>query len=354
MIIYLLYFVCSLFLALLITPQVKRLAVYLGCVDKPILSRKIHTSQMPMLGGLGVFICSVVVIGLIVLAGHWNFDVVPLRFLLAIMLGGIVLMFGGYLDDKFTLPAKISWLFPALAGLIIVSSGIGIGITVLTNPLGGNIPLSGKILGLPLSGLFVWIWIMGMTYTTKLLDGLDGLAAGVALIGGLVMFTLSLTDKIDQPTTATLAIIFVGALAGYLFYAFNPASIFLGEGGSTYLGFFLAVLSVLTGAKIATAVLVMGIPIFDVIWAIIRRIYRKTSPFKADREHLHHLLLDSGLSQRQAVLIFYALSAIFGFMAVFLQSMGKLLALGILLALMVGILGFLASFYKKKQLQVKS
>ncbi len=351
---YLLYFVCSLILGLLITPQVKRLAVYFGCVDKPSLPRKIHSNPIPMLGGLSVFICSIVVIGVIILAGHWNLQVVPLRFLMAIMLGGVVLMVGGYLDDKFTLPAKVTWLFPALASLIIVSSGIGIGITTLTNPLGGSISLAGTILGLPLSGFFVWVWIMGMTYTTKLLDGLDGLAAGVALIGGLVMFVLSLTDKIDQPTTATLAIVFVGALAGYLFYAFNPASIFLGEGGSTFLGFFLAVLAVLTGAKIATAVLVMGIPIFDVIWAILRRIYRKTSPFKADREHLHHLLLDSGLNQRQSVLVFYALSAIFGFMAVFLQSMGKLLALGILLALMVGILGFLASFYKKKQLQAKS
>lgn len=345
---YLLYFIGSMLLALVVTPEVKRLAIRLGCVDRPSLPRKIHDSPMPMLGGLGIFVCSAIIIGFIVLAGQWNFDVVPLRFLCAILLGSIVLMIGGYLDDKFILPAKVTWLFPALASLIVVGSGIGTGITLLTNPLGGTVSLIGHILGIPLSGIFVWVWIMGMTYTTKLLDGLDGLAAGVSLIGGLVMFALSLTAKINQPTTATLAIVFVGALAGYLVYAFNPASIFLGEGGSTYLGFFLAVLAVLTGAKIATAVLVMGIPIFDVIWAIVRRIYRKRSPFQADREHLHHLLLDSGLSQRQAVLVFYALSAIFGFMAVFLQSMGKLLALGILLAIMVGIIGFLASSYKKR------
>lgn len=351
---YLLYFLSSLIVALLLTPQIKRLAVGLGCVDRPTLARKVHDKPIPMLGGLGVFLVSVLIVGFLALSGRWDFSIVPMRFLLSILAGGTVLMLGGYLDDKFVLPAKVTWLFPALAGLIVVSSGIGVGITLLTNPFGGSISLAGGILGIPLPGIFVWVWIMGMTYTTKLLDGLDGLAAGVSLIGGLVMFALSLTEKINQPTTATLAIVFVGALAGYLFYAFNPASIFLGEGGSTYLGFFLAVLAVLTGAKIATAVLVMGIPIFDVIWAIIRRIYRKTSPFRADREHLHHLLLDSGLTQRQSVLVFYVLSAIFGFLAVFLQSMGKLLALGVLLAIMVGILGFLASFYKRKQLQAKS
>jgi UDP-N-acetylmuramyl pentapeptide phosphotransferase/UDP-N-acetylglucosamine-1-phosphate transferase len=192
--------------------------------------------------------------------------------------------------------------------------------------------------------------MMGMTYTTKLLDGLDGLAAGVSLIGGLVMFALSLTAKINQPVTATLAIIFVGALFGYLLYAFNPASIFLGEEGSTFLGFFLAVLSVLTGAKIATAVLVMGIPILDVAWAILRRLLRGRSPFSADREHLHFLLLDAGLSQRRAVLVYYTLAAVFGFFAVFLQSMGKLLALFLLLAVMIGLAGALASAFRKKRL----
>jgi UDP-GlcNAc:undecaprenyl-phosphate GlcNAc-1-phosphate transferase len=251
------------------------------------------------------------------------------------------------LDDRYELSAKQTWIFPALAALCVVWSGVGVGITFLTNPLGGVISLQHHVLGVPLSGIFVWVWIMGMTYTTKILDGLDGLTAGIALIGGLVLFSLSLTARINQPIIATLAVVFVGALCGYLVYAFNPASIFLGEGGSTFVGFFLAVLAVLSGAKIATAVLVMGIPILDVAWAIVRRLWQGQSPFTADRRHLHFLLLDAGMSQKQAVLFLYGVSAAFGFIAVFLQSLGKLVALFLLIGVMISILGVLARVYSK-------
>jgi UDP-GlcNAc:undecaprenyl-phosphate GlcNAc-1-phosphate transferase len=302
-----------------------------------------------MLGGL-VIIATVLLGGAIyAFSGHWDFAVVPQSFVFGMLGGMLILIVGGFLDDKYDLPAKVSFLFPALAALVVILSGVGVGITTLTNPFGGSISLDFGIVGIPASGIFVWIWLMGMTYTTKLLDGLDGLAAGVSLIGGLVMFALSVTDKINQPITATLAILFVGALAGYLIYAFHPASIFLGEVGSTFLGFFLAVLAVLSGAKIATAVLVMGIPMLDVAWAILRRLIRGRSPFSADREHLHFLLLDAGLTQRQAVLVFYTLAALFGFIAVFLQSLGKLIALFLMLAIMIGIVGSLASLYRRKK-----
>ncbi len=349
---YLFYFLLSGLVALAFTPAVKRLAVRLGCVDAPGQARKIHKNPIPLLGGIAVFLPTLLVAFLYAINGGWDFTVVPHRFAIGILAGGTTLMLGGFLDDKYVLPAKITWLFPATAAALVIFSGVGVGITSLTNPFGGNLLLTGKILGIQASAIFVWFWIMGMTYTTKLLDGLDGLAAGVSLIGGLVMFALSLTAKINQPITATLAIIFVGSLAGYLVYAFNPASIFLGEGGSTFLGFFLSVLAVLTGAKIATAVLVMGIPILDVGWAIVRRTLRGRSPFSADREHLHFLLLDAGLTQRQAVCVYYGLAAGFGFVAVFLQSMGKLLALGMLLFIMVGVLGFLATIYRKSKANV--
>lgn len=344
---YIFYFAFALILVLVLTPMVKRLAVRLRCIDKPGRERKIHTKPMPLMGGLAVF--GTVAIGAVVygLFGDWNFNAVPVRFAMGMGLGGALLMIGGYLDDRYELSAKQTWIFPALAALCVVLSGVGVGITFLTNPLGGIISLQHHVLGIPLSGIFVWVWIMGMTYTTKILDGLDGLAAGIALIGGLVLFSLSLTARINQPVTATLAIIFVGALCGYLVYAFNPASIFLGEGGSTFVGFFLAVLSVLSGAKIATAVLVMGIPILDVAWAIVRRLWHRQSPFTADRRHLHFLLLDAGLNQKQAVLFLYGVSAAFGFIAVFLQSMGKLVALFLLIGLMVGILGVLTRVYTK-------
>ena len=190
-----------------------------------------------------------------------------------------------------------------------------------------------------------------MMFTTKFLDGLDGLVAGIGLIAGLTLFGLSLGEQVQQPITASFAIIVVGALAGYLIYAFHPASIFLGEGGSTLIGFLLGVLSVILGGKIATALLVMGIPILDVAWVILQRLWSRSSPFKGDRLHIHFKLIDLGFSQRQTALLLYGLSAVFGFTAVFLQSMGKLVALAILVAIMGALVLWVLYLYRRKQKQ---
>ncbi len=350
--IYFLYFIISFVLAIVLTPLIRKLAVKFKIFDLPSEPRKIHQTAVPFLGGLAVFLSFAIGVLIYLKFGHPDFNVVPLKFYLGILLGGTILVGGGALDDKYTLPPKILWLFPAFASLAIVWSGIGVGITEITNPLGGKIfighSLSLFTFNFSLSALLVWLWMMGMTFTTKLLDGLDGLCSGIALIGGLTMFILSLTSRINQPITASLAIIFVGSLAGYLIYAFNPASIFLGEGGSTFLGFVLGVLSIILGAKIATALLVMGIPILDVAWVIVRRIWYHRSPFSGDRQHLHFRLLDIGLSQKQAVLVLYAISLFFGTIAVFLQSMGKLIALIILFCVMVIIAVTTVLIYKKQ------
>jgi UDP-GlcNAc:undecaprenyl-phosphate GlcNAc-1-phosphate transferase len=174
------------------------------------------------------------------------------------------------------------------------------------------------------------------------------LASGIGVIASLTLFFLSLTPKVNQPMTATIAILLCGTLLGYLRYSFNPAKIFLGESGSVLIGFILGALSIILGGKIATALLVMGVPIMDVAWVILRRLWYGTSPFKADRKHLHFRLLDIGLSQRQAVLILYLLSALFGFTAVFLQSMGKLIALLILSVTMFALALATVVIYKRK------
>lgn len=359
---YLLYFIISFLLALAITPLIKRLSVRLNIIDIPKAPRKIHQRPTPLLGGLAVYISFLLTILLYLNFGHPNFQIVPIKFFLAIIFGGLILVLGGTVDDKYNLPPKILWLFPAVASLIIVWSGIGVGITEISNPFGGtifvgyhfqlftfNLPaLRSFSVGVSLSALLVWLWMMGMIFTTKLLDGLDGLCSGIALIGGFTMFTLSLGTKINQPITATIAIILSGVISGYLIYAFNPASIFLGEGGSTFLGFTLGVISIISGAKIATALLVMGIPILDVAWVIIKRLWYHHSPFVGDRQHLHFRLLDIGLSQRQTVLVLYAISAIFGTTAVFLQSMGKLIALVILFCVMLVLAMTVVILYKKK------
>jgi UDP-GlcNAc:undecaprenyl-phosphate GlcNAc-1-phosphate transferase len=303
---------------------------------------------MPLLGGLAIFLPFLIILLAYLRFGHVDFNVVPVKFFTAIIAGGIILMIGGILDDKYSLPPKILWLFPALASLVIVYSGIGVGITQLSNPFGEPINLKFLVLGIPFPAIFIWLWMMGMIFTTKFLDGLDGLCAGISLIGGLTLFALSLLPHINQPITATLAIIFSGSLLGYLFFAFNPASIFLGESGSTFVGFMLGVLSIITGGKIATALLVMGIPILDVAWVIVRRLWYRTSPFRADRKHLHFRLLDLGFSQRQTVLILYAISIIFGFTAVFLQSFGKLVALVILFCVMLALAISVVLIYKRQ------
>jgi len=349
---YLILFLLATGLAAAITRPVKKLAFDLKIIDTPKAPRKTHKAPTPLLGGLAVYLSFAAALMFYFVFGHPDFNIVPVKFFLGIILGGFILVVGGVLDDKLNLPPKILWLFPAFASLVIVWSGIGVGITQISNPFGAPIYIGYAFtlftVHYSLSTILVWLWMMGMIFTTKLLDGLDGLCTGIGLIGSLTMFALSLTTKVNQPITASIAIIFAGALLGFLFYNFNPASIFLGEAGSTLIGFMLGVLAIILGAKIATALLVMGIPILDVAWAIARRVFYHQSPFAGDRQHLHFRLLDIGLSQKQAVLVLYAISAIFGGVAVSLQSMGKLIALVILVLLMIIMALTVVILYKRQ------
>lgn len=341
------------FLAVFFTPLVKSLAHRYGFLDIPRPPRNLHTHPVAKLGGLAIFITLLLLISFYLVFGRVDFNVVPFKFFLAILLGALVLVVGGVIDDKYNLPAKYLWIAPVIAALIVVMSGIGVGIKLLSNPFGDPFDLSFMIFGIPASGVLIFLWMMGMMFTTKFLDGLDGLVAGIGTIAGLTLFALSLTDHINQPITASLSIILVGTLLGYLVYAFHPAKIFLGEGGSLLIGFILGVLSVILGGKIATALLVMGIPILDVAWVIAQRVYYRQSPFIGDRLHLHFKLLDLGFSQRQTVLILYSISAVFGFTAVFLQNEGKLVALIILFALMAAmILGLIFAYRRKQNSQI--
>ena len=163
-----------------------------------------------------------------------------------------------------------------------------------------------------------------MIYTTKFLDGLDGLVSGIGTLGALILFIVSLFWDVPMSATSVLCLILAGALLGFLKYNFYPAKIFLGEAGSTFIGFMLGVLAIISGAKIATALLIMGIPVLDVIWVIIRRLISHKHFYAGDRKHFHFRLLDAGLSHRQAVLFLYALTLIFGSSSLFLQSQDKI------------------------------
>jgi len=264
---FLLFFFGALILSFLLYPLIQRLSVFFGVLDEPNLDRKIHPGPIPSMGGFLIYLTFLS--GLVILALLGGSDEISGVKGAGILLGGAVLIVGGVLDTKYNLPPSRQIIFTSLAALIVVLSGSHI--SYITNPLGGEIILDRlKVAGFPVLGsLVVFAWMLGMTYTTKFLDGMDGLATGIAGIAGIIIFALSLSPDVNQTTTAFLALIFAGASFGFLRFNWHPAKMFLGEGGSTFIGFMIGALAVISGAKIATALLVLGIPVLDAAWVIL-------------------------------------------------------------------------------------
>jgi len=330
-------------LAFFITKVIKQISLKFKIVDFPGQPRKIHRRPIPLLGGLAIFLSFL----LTMLFYWWNGLLLDGRIttshLVGIFLSGLALMIVGFLDDKYNLKPGLAFVGPLLAAIIIILFGLKIG--YITNPFGGLLYLGDTIW----SPILVFLWLLGMMYTTKFLDGLDGLTGGVAVIGSIILFIVSLFWDIPQSGTSILCLILAGSSLGFLVWNFYPAKIFLGEAGSTFLGFMLGVLAIISGAKIATALLIMGIPILDVLWVILRRVFKdKKSPFMADKKHLHFRLLDVGFNQRQAVLFLYLITLLFGASAIFQQTVGKLITLGILIIFMIGLGFWIVSRYNKK------
>lgn len=362
---YIIPFLVAVLLSAVFTVIIRKVAFRFRIVDNPESDsvRKIHKRAVPLLGGIAIFLSMFTVMLYYIIATDRVLGGYMLaKYLLGLAIGGALLMIGGFLDDRYNLPPAKQIIWPILAVLTVIASGIGV--SYITNPLGGTLYLDSIKLtlfewgGLPygiilLADLFALVFLMGMMYTTKFLDGLDGLVPGIGVIGAVIIFALSLNKEVAQPETALLSIVFAGACLGFLFFNFHPARIFLGEGGSLFVGFMLAILSIISGGKIATALLIMGIPILDVIWVVVRRaLFEKKSPFKtADRKHLHFRLLDIGLSHRQSVALLYFLTLCFGVCALFLKTREKLAALGVLALVMVVLAAGLVVIYKKKQKQ---
>lgn len=331
---YLIIFLLALVLAAALTILVKKAAVYFNIVDYPDagdasgLKRKIHSQATPLLGGLAIFLAYFLL--LFIFANNFFSGNLGWRQLLGFFCGALILMIGGTLDDKYNLRPQQQIIFPLLAVLAIILGGVEI--AKITNPFGGVFNLQSWFL---IGPTLIAVWLLGLMYTTKLLDGVDGLVTGITAIGSFIIFLFTLTTRYYQPNLALAAIILTGACLGFLIFNFNPAKIFLGEGGSLLLGYILGVLAIISGGKIAITILVMGIPILDLIWTILRRLLQGKNPFRfSDKKHLHHRLLELGLTQKQTVLIFYSLALIFGLTGLFLQSRGKFWALIILASLM--------------------
>lgn len=354
---YLIIFIAALLLSIIFTYWVKFFAVRFNIIDKPGIDRKIHKINTPLFGGTAIFLSFFIVLYFVrdkLMAGdleshHW----------LGFFVGACFLMIGGFLDDKYNLSPKIQIIFPLLAIFSVIAGGVGI--EKITSPLGGLIYLGQ--LQIPImewggamhyfviiADIFTILWLMGMMYTTKLLDGIDGLVSGVVAIGGFVIFLFTMTTKYYQPDVGLAALILTGACLGFLIFNWHPAKIFLGEGGSLLLGYVLGVLAIISGGKIAIALLIMGIPIMDVAWTVIRRIIAGKNPFKfSDKKHLHFRFLDIGLSQRQTVFVYYIFSFMFGISALFLQSKGKIFVLAGLVIIMLLVVGFFTYLDRKRK-----
>jgi UDP-GlcNAc:undecaprenyl-phosphate/decaprenyl-phosphate GlcNAc-1-phosphate transferase len=337
--VYLLPIIISFALTVFFTWLMIVIAVKLGVVDMPDGQRKLHNKPIPLLGGIAIFVAffltlsifhNQLVIGILTYTHWWWF-----------FAGALFLIIGGILDDKFNLRPGQQILFPIIAIACVLFGHIGI--NKITNPWGNFIYFSEIA-----SSLFTIIWLLAMMYTTKLLDGLDGLVSGISAIGGLVIFLFTMSEKYFQPDIAFTAAVFSAACFGFLVWNWHPAKIFLGEGGSLFLGYVLGVLAIISGGKIAIALLVLGLPLLDFGWTILRRFLAGKNPFRsADKKHLHHRLLDLGLGQCVTVIIFYSFSLFFGLAALFLQSKGKILAIGILFCIMITFIILLSNEKKK-------
>ena len=306
-------FLIALFVALIASAAVIVLAAKTGAMDAPD-ARKVHKGPMPRIGGLAIY-CGFMA-AILAMLNFAELTQEVANGVIGLLLGGTLIVIIGLIDDYKNLPAKVKLLGQILAACVVVYFDVRI--DVITDPFGDYLYL--EYLAAPATVF----WIVGLTNTVNLIDGLDGLAAGVSTIASITIMLVALQEDVMIVALFTAAL--AGAALGFLRYNFNPAKIFMGDTGSMFLGFILAGISVIGAVKCtATIALIVPIlaprlPIMDTTFAIIRR-YRGGVPiFKPDKGHLPHRLLDLGFSQRQAVLLMYVISALLGLSAVALNE----------------------------------
>lgn len=294
--------------------------------------RDVHNAPKPRLGGVAVVGSFLLVTLLLALLAPGTLSFVDGRFvgvdvnLLGILAGALLLLGVGIVDDIRGVSPWLKLLTHFVAGALLAFSGVLI--HHVANPFGGVIELG------MWAHVLVIIWVVVVINAINWLDGLDGLAGGVSLIATIILYLLAIRPDVAQYSMAVLAIVLAGGLIGFLPFNFFPSKIFLGDSGSQVLGFLLAAFSIISGGKLATAFLILGVPLLDTVWVILRRLATKQAIYKADRLHLHHRLLQAGLKQREAVLLVYALSAGFGIVALNTRTLGKFVAALILIGIM--------------------
>ncbi len=316
---YIVAFTIALAVAYFVTPHVMNLAIKVGAIDAPD-ERKVHKGMIPRMGGLAIYAAFI----LAVLASmHINREVMGL------LVGGTVILIVGIIDDLKPLPAKVKLLGQIVAASVLVMFDIRI--DWLTNPFGDMLYVD--YLAIPLTIM----WVVSLTNTVNLIDGLDGLAAGVSTIASVTILLVALQQNFW--TVAILTAALAGSALGFLQHNFNPAKIFMGDTGSMFLGYMLAAISILGAVKSAATIalivpiVALGLPILDTAFAIIRRYMSGRPIFKPDKGHLHHRLLEMGLTQKQAVLLMYVISGCLGLSAIALTEVNKTFGMLIIVVL---------------------
>ncbi len=316
------------------TPMVISLAHRINAIDVPKDARRVHKKPTPLIGGLAIFYGFVVSV-----LCFANLD----RETAGILIGCVIIVTVGIIDDITDMKAIIKLLCQILAAAVVVYSGVRI--EHFANPFSAWIGPPYIVLNFWVSVTITVFWIVGVCNAVNLIDGLDGLAVGVSSIASLCMLAMTLITNNLEVAIITAAV--AGAGFGFLPYNFNPAKIFMGDTGALFLGFILSCISVQGFLKLsaiisfAIPILVLGLPIFDTIFSIFRRILTGHSPMSPDRGHLHHRLLDMGFSQKQTVAILYTLTTILCLTAVVISLRGYTRGIFLIVSVMVILLASL-------------
>ncbi|HPE16602.1 MAG TPA: MraY family glycosyltransferase [Oscillospiraceae bacterium] len=316
--------VSAMVVSFLLTPVVKSFAFRIGAIDVPKDGRRMHKVPIPRLGGLAIFLGFLLSVLLFV-------KMTPA--LRSILLGAVIIVILGVMDDVHPLPALLKFFVQIGAALVAVYGGTVVRVVSNPNVFSTDPWLELGVMAVPITVL----WIVGITNSVNLIDGLDGLAVGVSTISSLTMLAIAIV--VSEGEVALVMAALAGACIGFMPYNVNPAKIFMGDTGATFLGFILATVSIQGLFKFYAVIsfaipfLVLGLPLFDTVFACVRRLAHGQSPMHADRGHVHHRLIDMGLTQKQAVATLYVVSAILGLAAVVLTTSGEIKAMILLVAL---------------------
>ena len=337
---YALVFTTAFGLAILLTPLASRLGHRLSIVDRPG-GRRGHKGETSRLGGVALFTAFTIAVGVaawrgILTVGYSADDFTRLN---GLLIGGLIAFLFGLVDDKLDLPPQPQFVVQFLLSLLAVAALLWL--ERFTLPILGYVELESFPWGAWIYVPLTILWMMGMMNTVNWLDGLDGLAAGV---GAILCLVLAIhMHRVGQPSVALLPLALLGTLLGFLPYNAAPSRVFLGSAGAFFLGYGLGGLGLIAGGRVATVLLVMGLPIVDVAWQIFDRLRHRRSPAQADRGHLHFRLLDLGLSERAIVLLYWGFCALFGLLALIVSSrLYKLLALAGIGVVVVAVLAWLS------------